>query len=110
MNVEKIKADIIKFNNERNWNQFHSVKNLSMALSVECSELVEIMQWMSEEESNKISLNPELKLKAQDEVADIFLYLMQVSMKLNIDLESAVFSKMQKNGIKHPVKLEPTTK
>jgi dCTP diphosphatase len=105
MDYEKLKAEAEKFASDRDWNQFHSVKNLVMALSVESSELLEIFQWMSEEESNQLKNNPVKLEKAADEVADIFVYLMRLSGKLNIDLEKAVISKMKKNELKYPIEL-----
>ena len=103
INVEEIVSKTQKFNSDRDWSQFHSIKNLSMALSVECSELVEIFQWMKEEESNQISSNQNLKSKVEEEVADIFLYLMQITAKAEIDLEAAVFRKMALNEEKYPI-------
>lgn len=103
INITKINSMVSQFNEERDWDQFHSVKNLAMALSVETSELLEIFQWMKEEDSNNISKNPILKQKLQDEVADIFVYLLRIAVKSNIDIEQAVFEKIQKNGLKYPV-------
>ncbi len=101
----KLNSELELFVKERDWDQFHSVKNLTMALSVECSELVEIFQWMTEEESNGVTQDQIIIDKVQDEVADIFLYLMRILSKTNIDLESAVKSKMKKNAEKYPVAL-----
>ena len=92
---------IAEFSKERNWEKYHSIKNLAMALSVESSELVEIYQWQTEEESNDLS-NEIVVRKATDEVADIFLYLLQICSKMNIDLEKAAIEKMAKNALKHP--------
>lgn len=103
INYEKLEKEIFKFSGERDWDQFHSIKNLAMALSVESSELVEIFQWMKEEDSNKI-IGDKVKFpKVRDEIADIFIYLIRLSSKLNIDLEEAVMNKMQKNIEKYPV-------
>ena len=95
--------DIAQFINERDWDQFHSIKNLSMALNVEASELLEIFQWMKEDQSNNVSLDPKLKAKVQDEVADIFIYLMQITFKSGIDIEEAVLAKIKKNSEKYPI-------
>lgn len=105
MNLEKLNNEVDKFASDRDWDQFHSVKNLAMALSVESSELLEIFQWMSEEDSNKVNDIPEKLQKVEDEVADIFVYLLRLSGKLNIDLEKAVTAKMKKNAEKYPVEL-----
>jgi dCTP diphosphatase len=103
LNVAKIMAESDKFVEERDWNQFHSIKNLSMALSVECSELVEIFQWMPEDESNKVDNAPKLQEKVEEELADIFIYLLRIAKKSGVDLEKAALDKIQKNSEKYPV-------
>lgn len=105
LDLDKLMKELKVFAEERDWDQFHSVKNLSMALSVEVSELVEIFQWLSEEQSNSAKNDPKLKFKAEEEVADIFIYLLRIAGKLNIDLESVVKSKLKKNAEKYPVEL-----
>jgi dCTP diphosphatase len=101
----KLNDDIENFITERDWDQFHSVKNLSMALNVEASELLEIFQWMKEEESNLVASDPVVLQKVKDEVADVFLYLMRIVHKTEIDLEEVVREKMKKNAQKYPVEL-----
>lgn len=101
MDLNKIYEVIDKFSEERDWDQFHSLKNLSMALSVEVSELVEIFQWLTEEQSNKLS--EKKKQQAQEEIADIAIYLFKISKKLNINIENAILEKMKKNKLKYPV-------
>lgn len=103
INVEAINLEMNQIIEERDWSQFHSIKNLSMALSVEVSELVEIFQWQSEEASNKLSENELLKEKVGEEIADIFLYLSRIALKSGIDIEAAVFDKIKKNREKYPV-------
>ena len=103
IDVEKLNSVVSKFIEDRDWDQFHSIKNLSMALSVETSELVEIFQWLKEEDSNKVKDNLSLKTKVEEEIADIFIYLMKISVKANIDIEQAVLAKIKKNAEKYPV-------
>jgi dCTP diphosphatase len=103
IDLQKINTEIENFVKERNWDQFHSIKNLSMALSVESSELVEIFQWMKEEDSNHVRDDQITMQRIEDEVADIFVYLMRIISKTNIDLEKAVETKMRKNAEKYPV-------
>ncbi len=105
IDLVSLNKDIETFVQERDWDKFHSLKNLSIALSVESSELLEIFQWLSEEEAAKITQDPEKFQKVQDEVADIFVYLLRIVSKTNMDLEAAVKSKMKKNGAKYPVEL-----
>ena len=98
--IQEVSDSFIK---ARDWEQFHSIKNLSMALSVEASELAEIFQWMKEEDSNLVANDPKLKQKVEEEIADIFLYLLRISTKSGIDIEKAVLSKIKKNEEKYPV-------
>lgn len=105
LDLDKLHTRIQKFSHDRNWDQFHSMKNLSMALSVEASELAEIFQWMSEKESNELQNNPEKLQAFRDEVADVLIYLLRMSYKMNLNLEDVVLEKMDKNEIKYPVKL-----
>lgn len=105
INLTEIEQELKKFADERDWDQFHSVKNLTMALTKEASELMEIFQWMKEEDSNLVSQNPEVMKKVREEVADVFVYLMRIVSKTGIDLEDAVRSKMLKNAEKYPVEL-----
>lgn len=101
MNLERINIILDEFAKKREWDQFHSPKNLSMALSVESSELVEIFQWLTEEES--YNLNDSRKYHAEEEVADIAIYLLRICTKLDINLEEAILKKMKKNEKKYPV-------
>ena len=103
INIKEISQQLEQFALERDWNQFHSIKNLSMALNVETSELLEIFQWMSEEQSNDVCSDPKNKVKVEEELADIFLYLVRIASKLNINLEEVSKAKIRKNSEKYPV-------
>jgi dCTP diphosphatase len=100
MNFEKIKSDIDKFVSNRKWQDYHTPKNLSMALSVEASELMEIFQWQMENE--KEYPKSASKEQVEDEVADVFFYLVRFCQIMNIDLEKAFYYKMKKNAEKYP--------
>jgi len=99
--LEQIKAQLQKFADDRDWDQFHSPKNLSMALSVEASELVECFQWLTEEQSQNLS--PEQLSAAIDEIADVQIYLLRIATKLNVNMLDAVNQKIKKNALKYPV-------
>lgn len=103
LDLELINNRVSSFIEQRDWNQFHSIKNLSMALSVEVSELVEIFQWMKEADSNNVKQDPKLKEKVSEEIADIFIYLTRIAFKSEIDIEKAVLAKIEKNQAKYPV-------
>ena len=102
-NLEDINTQLREFVRKRNWDQFHSPKNLSMALIVEVAELVEHFQWLTEEESKNIK--KEKLTEVEEEIADIFIYLMRLSDKLNINLLNAVSNKIAKNEKKYPADL-----
>ena len=90
MDYKRINNEIIKFADERNWDQFHTPKNLAMALSVEASELVEIFQW---KESTDFDDRKTLQA-AEEELSDIFYYTVRMCQKLDINLEEAFHRKM----------------
>lgn len=100
--IADIKGLIKEFVKEREWEKYHSPKNLCMALSVEVAELSEIFQWMSEEESF-LDKDDEVKEKVEDEVADVVTYAIELCNVLDIDLASAIFKKFEKNRKKYPV-------
>ena len=102
MNIKEIQKQLSDFADERDWDQFHNPKNLAMALSVEASELVEIFQWLTPEQSKAIMSSRENE-HVKEEMADIMIYLLRMADKLDVDLESAVTSKIVQNGKKYPV-------
>jgi len=100
-NLEELKLQLRQFAEERDWDQFHSPKNLSMALSVEAAEIVEHFQWLTEEQSKNLSQD---KLeKVGNELADTFIYLIRLADKLGIDLLAATENKIEINQGKYPV-------
>lgn len=88
------------FAQERDWNQFHSPKNLAMALIAEAGELVEHFQWLSEAQSK--ALSGEQREQVAHELADVLLYLIRLSDQLGIDLAQAAAAKMKINAKKYP--------
>lgn len=105
MEIKKVQQRLAQFAEDRDWDPFHNPKNLAMALSVEASELVEIFQWLTPEQSAAIMQSSEAE-HVCEEVADIMIYLLRLSDKLEIDLEQAVSEKIQKNGEKYRVEDE----
>jgi NTP pyrophosphatase (non-canonical NTP hydrolase) len=98
--IEELRQQVRDFAVARDWEQFHSPKNLSMALIVEAAELVEHFQWLNAEQSQSL---PEAKLaEVELELADIFIYLIRLADKLNIDLLSAANKKLKINAEKYP--------
>ena len=99
--LESLKLRLREFAKERDWDQFHSPKNFSMALIVECAELVEHFQWLTDEQSKNLSA--ETLEEVRFEMADIFLYLLRLADKLDLDLISAANDKITINAKKYPI-------
>ena len=99
--VQQLMLELRKFAQDRDWEQFHCPKNLSMALSVEVSELLEHFQWMNEQAS--FALGDAKHQLVSYEVADIFIYLLRICDQLNIDLLDVTKQKMEINDQRYPV-------
>ena len=98
--LEQLSRRLRRFARERDWEQFHSPKNLSMALIAECAELVEHFQWLSEEQSQ--ALPPDKFAEVELEMADIQIYLLRLAERLGVDLLGAVERKIAINEHKYP--------
>lgn len=99
--MKKLQTKLTEFVRERNWEQFHSPKNLVMALSVETAELVEIFQWMEGQESQTV--DTATREHIEEEVGDIMIYLTMLASKFNLDPLEAAHKKMALNADKYPV-------
>lgn len=98
--IEKIR----KFNDERDWDQFHTPKDVAISISLEANELLELFQWKNEEEiKQKLEEDSEYKTAMKDEIADIANYLFVLCDKIGVDLLESVNSKLEKVKIKYPV-------
>jgi NTP pyrophosphatase (non-canonical NTP hydrolase) len=101
--LEDLRTAIGKFISERDWEQYHSPKNLAMALSVEASEIVEHFQWLTEEESRNLSR--EKLAEISEEIGDVMIYLTELADKLGVDPVEAAKAKVAINGQKYPAEL-----
>ena len=101
--LETLRQSMREFADTRDWNQFHSPKNLCMALSVEVAEITEHFQWLTEEQSK--NLDPDKLQEVANELADSLLYLVRLADKLDIDLLKAALNKMDINNQKYPVEM-----
>ena len=102
MNLSELQADLRHFAAERDWQPFHTPKNLSTALMVEAAELAEIFQWMTPEASQLAHHNAGSKQRIGEEIADVLLYLLQVADHSEIDIAQAVRDKLARNALKYP--------
>src|SRR4051794_17908478 len=99
--LEGLRQQLREFAAERDWDQFHSPKNLAMALSAEAGELLEVFQWLTEDQSR--ALPPEAHAAASEEIADVLLYLVRLGDRLGIDPVEAARRKLVANARKYPV-------
>ena len=102
-NIQELAAALRAFAAEREWDQFHSPRNLAAALSVEASEVLEHFQWNTDEQSR--SLSKEEREQVAMELADVFIYLVRLADRLEVDLLQAARQKMQVNARKYPVEI-----
>ncbi|GHD30026.1 nucleotide pyrophosphohydrolase [Halioglobus pacificus] len=105
MNLVELLEHARQFAIERDWEQYHSPKNLSMALAGEAAELMEHFQWLTTSESEREALSAKTLSDIELEMADIFIYLLRLSERLDIDLTDATLKKIAINAEKYPVEL-----
>ncbi len=104
MDVKALQRQLRDFAAARDWQPYHSPKNLAMALMVEAAELLELFQWLTITESRGFTRNPSNKERVADEIADVLLYLLQLADHTDVDVEQAATHKLRKNGEKYPAK------
>ncbi|MBI2797158.1 MAG: nucleotide pyrophosphohydrolase [Gemmatimonadetes bacterium] len=102
-NLEELKHALRRFNSERDWSRYHGVKNLAMALASEVGELVAILRWKSSEESERANLDSSARVRIEQELGDVFLILMTLAERLDLDLLDVANAKLLQNAEKYPV-------
>jgi NTP pyrophosphatase (non-canonical NTP hydrolase) len=105
MDIKAIQRQLSEFARARDWDRFHSPKNLAAALVVEAAELLEPFQWLGEDESRRLADRPADYAAVCEEIADVLIYLLRLADRLDIDLEQAVADKLRRNAEKYPVAL-----
>ena len=100
--VSELISAVTKFEAEREWEQFHSPKNLAMGIAVETGELLEHFIWIDEAESREVVNDKEQLNQIKEEMADVFCYLLNLAQVLKIDLSEAFYEKMKLNAQKYP--------
>lgn len=101
--MKAITEALLKFRDERNWAQFHTLRNLIVSLNLEAAELLELTQWKSDTEMATLADDPMAHEALSDECADVLLYLLLIAEHAGIDLETAARQKLAKNALKYPV-------
>ena len=102
--IDDLTAAIREFAQQRDWECFHTPKNLAMALSVEVAELVELFQWLTPEESAALVDASEGRAAIEDEIADIAIYLLRIADVMGVDVAAAVRDKLQRNSERFPAR------
>lgn len=102
VDVSALEATLQAFADARDWNRFHSPKNLAMALTGEVGELVEVFQWLTEAQSAEVARDPATAQAVRDELADVLIYLVQLTTALGVDLNAAVAAKLADNARRYP--------
>jgi dCTP diphosphatase len=101
--VSQLKERVLSFASERDWEQFHSPKNLSMALAAEAGELMEHFLWATPEESRAVAADPARRGRIAEELADVVIYALEFANATGLDLAAAVGAKIEANARKYPV-------
>lgn len=101
--IDELRDALLRFRDERNWQQFHSLRNLIVSLNLEAGELLELTQWKSDAEVEALAADPLAHEALADECADVFLYLLLVANTAGVDLIDAAHRKLTKNAEKYPV-------
>jgi dCTP diphosphatase len=108
--VSFLRAKVGEFIHQRQWEKFHTPKNLSMSIAIEAAELMEHFQWIDNRESLDLKSIPEVAAEVKDELADILIYCLSFANSFEIDIVSAIDEKMQKNETRFPRTLSQTSK
>lgn len=101
-NVEELRRLVAQFVAERDWEQFHTPKNLAMSLAIEAAEVMEHFQWLTPAEAAALSRDPAKLVAVGEELADVACYLLALCNTLGVDLSDAIRDKMVKNAVKYP--------
>ena len=100
--LAELKALVKEFRDQRDWEQFHTPKNLSMSIAIEAAELMEELQWLTSEESRRLREDEEKLVRLGEEMADIVIYALSFANSLDLDVSTAVRDKLAKNARKYP--------
>lgn len=100
--ISELRAAVARFVRKRNWEQFHTPKNLAMSIAIEAAELMEHFQWLNPEETSQLLASPDNKSRVADELADILIYSLAFANRAEIDISQAVWDKLDRNELRFP--------
>ena len=102
--IDELKKLVVQFAADRNWEKYHTPKNLASSVAIEAAELREHFQWLTPEEYYDVKNDPEKKEAIADDIADVASYLLNLCLKLDVDLASEFVKKLEKNALKYPIR------
>jgi NTP pyrophosphatase (non-canonical NTP hydrolase) len=108
INVNELREAVRKFVTERNWDHYHTPKNLAMSIAIEAAELMEHFQWLSSEQSINSITDKNARSQIVDELADILIYCLSFVNRLDIDISDAIYDKLYHNEERYPIGYMPT--
>lgn len=106
--IRELRDVIEEFVRERDWEQFHTPKNLAVSIAIEAAEMMERFQWLTQEESKLSIQDPEQYRLVEDELADVMIYCIALANSADMDISSAILSKLSRNEGRYPVGYMPT--
>jgi NTP pyrophosphatase (non-canonical NTP hydrolase) len=106
--VSELRQEIRRFAAERDWDQYHTPKNLVMSIAIEAAELMEHFQWISSEKSRELVKQPETQALVADELADVLIYCLILANQAEVDVSRAILSKLERNKGRYPIGYMPT--
>ena len=106
--VDSLREEVREFVQERDWEQYHSPKNLAMSIAIEAAEIMEHFQWHSSGESRELVENEETRTQVAHEVADVIIYCLALANQLDIDVSTAVRAKLESGRQRYPIGYMPT--
>ncbi len=101
--ISELTERLLRFRDERDWRRFHSLRNLVSSVAIEAGELLELTQWLADDDIERRLADPAFRDRLADETADVFLYLLLVCEHAGIDLAAAAAAKIDRNGVRYPV-------
>ena len=105
--ITDLRQAVSRFVAARQWESYHTPKNLSMSIAIEAAEIMELFQWLTSEESQRLLQEPDARAEVADELADVFIYCLSFANQMSIDVSSAVLAKLERNEDRFPIGHEP---
>jgi dCTP diphosphatase len=108
ISIDELRTAVQKFISERDWDRYHTPKNLSMSIAIEAAELMEHFQWVTNTQSVEMIRDEQTRSQVVDELSDIMIYCFSLVNKIDIDISSAILDKIRRNELRYPIGYMPT--